>query len=125
MFNINWSLRNVKSEVLVNFIHPDISSVTVITNKIALQLDLYIIKNYVKKIDDTNIININASQLSQLKSYLEIIDILYFSHNNSKEHLISNDVECIIKQNQIFDNIVLMSKSCIIKVSPKSDMSII
>ena len=34
-------------------------------------------------------------------------------------------MECIIKQNQIFDNVVLMSKLCVIKVSPKSDMSII
>ena len=123
--NINWSLRNAKSEVLVNFIHLDMSSVTVITNKVVLQLDLYIIKNYVKKIDDIDTINIDALRLPQSKSYLKIIDILYFSHDNLKECLIPNDVKCIIKQNQIFDNVVLASKPCVIKVSPKSDMLII
>ena len=39
--------------------------------------------------------------------------------------LTPNDVEGIIKQNQIFNNIVLVSKPQVIKVSPKSDMSII
>ena len=39
--------------------------------------------------------------------------------------LTPNDVEGIIKQNQIFNNIVLASKPQVIKVSPKSDMSII
>ena len=36
-----------------------------------------------------------------------------------------SEVKSIIKQNQIFDNVVLISKPCVIKVSPKSDMSII
>jgi len=34
-------------------------------------------------------------------------------------------VEEIIKGSYIFNNIVLASKPCIIKVSPKSDMAII
>jgi len=37
----------------------------------------------------------------------------------------SNVVEDIIKKNYIFNNIILASKSCIIKVSPKSDMAIV
>ena len=37
----------------------------------------------------------------------------------------SKDIKDIIKQNQIFDNIVLASKLYIIKVSPKSDIAII
>jgi len=32
--NINWSLRNVKSEVLVNFICSDLTSIMVVTNKV-------------------------------------------------------------------------------------------
>ena len=123
--SINWSLRNTKSEVLVDFIWSDVSSVTVITNKVTVQSDLYIIENYIKKIDDIDSINIDTSHLPQSKFYLKIIGIPYFLHNNSNEHLTPNDIENIIKQNQIFDNIVLTSKLCIIKVSPKSDMSII
>jgi len=56
---------------------------------------------------------------------LKIIGIPYFPHDISQEHLSSSDVENIIKQNQIFDNVVLTSKLQVIKVSPKSDISII
>jgi len=61
--NINQSLRNAKSEVLVNFIHLDISSVTIVTNKIAVQSDLYIIENYIKKVKDIDTVNINVPWL--------------------------------------------------------------
>ena len=101
------------------------SSVTVITNKVTVQSDLYIIENYIKMIDDIDSINIDTSHLPQSKFYLKIIGIPYFLYNNSNEHLTPSDIENIIKQNQIFDNIVLTSKLCIIKVLPKSDMSII
>jgi len=37
----------------------------------------------------------------------------------------SNDIETILKQNHIFDNIFLASRPRVIKVSPKSDMSIV
>ena len=123
--NINWALKNAKLEILVDFIHSDIASITVVTNKVTIQSDLYIIENYIKKVDDINIINVNTPCLSQSKSYLKIIDIPYHSHNSSNKCLIPNNVEGIIKQNQIFDNIVLTSKLWVIKVLPKSDMLII
>ena len=47
--NINQSLRNLKSEVLVDFIHLDLTGITVVTNKIAVQSDLCIIKKIHKK----------------------------------------------------------------------------
>jgi len=55
---------------------------------------------------------------------LKIIDILYYQHNESN-HLTSKDIKDIIKQNQIFDNIMLASKPQVIKISPKSDMAIV
>ena len=58
--NINQSLRNTKSEVLVDFIHLDISSVAIVTNKITVQSDLYIIKNYIKKVKDIDTVNVNV-----------------------------------------------------------------
>ena len=67
----------------------------------------------------------DVPQLPQSKSYLKIIGILYFSHDSSNKCFIPSEVESIIKQNQIFNNVVLTSKLCIIKVSPKSDMLII
>jgi len=57
--NINQSLRNAKSEVLVDFIHSDIFSVMIITNKVTVQSDLYIIKNYIKKVEDIDTINVD------------------------------------------------------------------
>ena len=48
--NINQALKNTKLEILVDFICSDIASITVITNKVAIQSDLYIIENYIKKL---------------------------------------------------------------------------
>ena len=123
--NINKSLRNVKLDVLVDFIQSDQMVIIVVTSKVALQSDLHIIKNYVKNIDNINSLSMEVLWLLQSKSYLKIIDISYFSRNKSQECLSSSDIENIIKQNQIFDNIVLTSKPQVIKVSLKSDMSII
>jgi len=123
--SINWSLKNTKSEVLVDFICSDMACIIVITNKVAVQSDLYIIKNYIKKVDNINTINVEALWLPQSKSYLKIISIPYYLHSSSNECLTPNDVEGIIKQNQIFNNIVLASKPRVIKVSPKYNMLII
>ena len=59
------------------------------------------------------------------KSYLKIIGIPFFPHENSTDKLSSSDVETILKQNHIFDNISLASKPRVIKVSPKLDMAIV
>ena len=123
--NINRALRNVKSEVLVDFICSDFLSIMVVTNKVSLQSDLQIIKQYVKNSDDIDVLQVEVSHLPQSKSYLKIIGIPFFPHSSSQDCLTSSDVETIIKQNQIFNNITLASKPQVIKVSPKSDMSII
>ena len=46
--NLNRNLRNAKSEVLVDFICSDPLGITVVTNKVSLSSDLFIIKNYIK-----------------------------------------------------------------------------
>ena len=84
-----------------------------------------LINQYIKNSNDVNALQIEELQLPKSKSYLKIIGILYYSHNNSQEHLTSNNIEMILKQNQIFNNILLASKPRVIKVSPKSDMSIV
>ena len=108
--NINRSLRNVKSEVLVDFILSNQLGVIVVTCKVVSQSDLYIIENYVKNVDYIDISGIEVSWLLQSKSYLKTIGISYFTHDNSQECLSLEDVENIIKQAQIFDNVVLTSK---------------
>jgi len=106
----NKLLRNAKLEVLVDFIQLDQMGIMVVTSKVALQSDLHIIKNYVKNIDNIDTSGVEVPQLPQSKSHLKIIGIPYFPHDNSQEHLFSEDVENIIKQNQIFNNVVLTSK---------------
>jgi len=67
--------------------------------------------------------DIQALRLSQSKSYLKIIGILYLMENINI--LINSDfVETIIKLSYIFNNLLLASKPKIIKASFKSDIAI-
>ena len=123
--NINRLLCNAKSDILVNYIRSDNSDIMVIMNKVAQQSDMAIIDQYVKSLNDINSLQVEKPCLPKLKSYLKIIGIPFFLHANSQEKLTANDIKLILKQNHIFDNISLMSKSRVIKVSPKSDMTIV
>ena len=123
--NINRNLRNAKSEVLVDFIYSDPLGVTIVTNKVSLPSDLLIIEKYVKNLENIDSSQVDSPYLPQSKSYLKIIGISYFSHENIQDCLSSSNVESIIKQNQIFDNITLAFKLRVIKVSSKLDMAII
>ena len=123
--NINRLLRNAKLDIVVDFIQSDSIGLSIITNKIALQSDLQIIDQYMKKSEDINELQFEEPHLSQSKSYLKIIGISYYPNSKSQEHLNPSNVKAILKQNQIFNNIKLTSRPRIIKVSPKSDMLII
>ena len=123
--NINRLLRNAKSEVVVDYIRSDPVGLLVAINKVALQSDLQIIGQYMKKSKDINELQVEEPQLPQLKSYFKIIGIPYYPNSKFQEHLNLSDVEAILKQNQIFDDIKLTLRPRIIKVLPKSDMSII
>ena len=46
--NLNRILKNIILEIMVDFIQPDQSSITIITNKVASSLELQTIKNYIK-----------------------------------------------------------------------------
>jgi len=122
--NINRTLKSIKSSVCTNFIYTDNKGVIISTNNVASNSDLQEIKKYIKNSLQTSDNNIMSPQLPQSKSYLKIIDIPYFI-DKSNTHIFSEDIECILKNNHIFNDIVLASKPRIIKVSPKSDMAII
>ena len=62
--------------------------------------------------------------LPQSKSYLKIVGIL-FNSEKTNSHILSDEIENILKNNHLFNDIVLTSKPCVIKVSPKSNMAII
>ena len=122
--NMNRALKNIKTEVMVDFIWSDSRGIIIVTNKVALSLDLQMIKNYVKNAKHINVDEVKAPRLLQSKSYLKIIGISYLQEN-TVTLITSSVVEDIIKKNHIFNNIVLASKPLIIKVFPKSDMAII
>lgn len=102
----------------------DQSGITIVTNKVALLLDLQTIKNYVKSANYIEAESVKVSCLPQSKSYLKIIGILYLEENTNSP-IIIDVVEAIIKQNHIFNNISIVSRPCIIKISPKFNMAII
>ena len=81
--NFNRTLRNSKSEVLVDYIWPENSGISVITNNVALQSDLSIIDNYVKSSNNINSLQVEEPHLPKSKLYLKIIGIPFFPHANS------------------------------------------
>ena len=123
--NINRLLYNAKSDVLVDYICSDNTGIMVIISKVTQQSDMAIIDQYIKSSNDIDSLQVEEPRLPKSKSYLKIIGIPFSPHANSQEKLTSNVIELILKQNYIFDNISLASKPRVIKVSPKSDMSIV
>ena len=109
---------------MVNFICSDNKDIVIFTNNVASPSDLQVIEKYVKSFLYVEAKHIDSPRLPQSKLYLKIISIPYLS-KQSNSHISSDNVEKILKNNHIFNNIVLVSKPRIIKVFPKSDMFII
>jgi len=122
--NINWLLKEVKSEVSVDFICSDNKELLLTTNRVTILSDLNIIKKYLKDSNDIKHKEDINLRLPQSKSYLKILSIPYFVEGINL--LISSDIiENIIKSTHTFNDITLASYLHIIKVSPKSDMAVI
>ena len=86
--------------------------------------DLQTVESYIKNINYIEANNIEFSQLLQSKLYLKIIEIPYLIENTNTL-LFTDVVETIIKNNYIFNNIMITSRPKIIKLLPRSDMAII
>ena len=63
VFNINRALKNIKSDIAVNFIYTNNVGIIAVTNNITSSLDLQTIKQYIK---GTNCINSNKVDSSRL-----------------------------------------------------------
>ena len=123
--NINRSLQNAKTDILVDYIRSDNIGICVVVNKVAQQSDMSIIDNYIKNSNDINSLLVEDAHLPMSKLYLKITGILYYPYLDHQTKLTSNNIENILKQNHIFNNISLASKPRVIKVSPKSDMALV
>ena len=56
--NINRALRNIKSNVSVDFICSDPLNITIVTCKVTLLSDLQVIESYIKSVNCINVINV-------------------------------------------------------------------
>jgi len=122
--NINHALKTIKSNTIANFIHVDSKSIIITTNNVSSGSDLQEIDKYVKNLLSSDADKISSPRLPQLKSYLKIVGILFISEKTS--NCVSLDeIENVLKNNHLFNDIVLTSKPRVIKVSPKADMAVI
>ena len=120
--NINKYLKNIKSDVIADFIHITKEEVVITMNKPVNASNLSIIEKYIKNISNINSDSINSSCLPKSKSYLKIVGLLHKMENS----LITSDfIESAIKELHLFEDIILVSKPCIIKASSKSDMAVV
>jgi len=106
MLQILTVLKNIKSFIVVDFIHLENVGIIVTTNNVASSLNILTIEQYVKNINNIETSHINTLRLLQSKSYLKIISIPYFMENTNMPITV-DVVKTIIKENHIFNNIVL------------------
>ena len=62
--NINRALKDIKSDIMADFLWKDNKGLVITTNKVAAMLDLNAIENYIKNIGVVNSSDIMSSRLS-------------------------------------------------------------
>jgi len=122
--NINRTLKNIKSDVMADFICVENNGIVISTNKVTNLLDLQTIKNYIKSACSIKADQIEFLRIPQLKSYLKLISIPYLSEKTNS-YITSDEIDYILKNTHIFNDIVLASKPRVIKVSSKSNIAIV
>ena len=108
IININRLLKNIKSECKADYIRVEKSDIIIVINKVILALDLQTMENYIKNSNQIDMDKVETSELPQSKSYLKIISLQYLMKNMNVS--ITSDVfEKILKNNHIFNNILIVS----------------
>ena len=109
---------------MANYICTNGKGIIITTNNIASLSDLQAIEKYVKSTSYINSDQVQSLRLPQSKSYLKIVGISYLS-KATNSYISSDEVKRILKNNHIFNNVVLALKPRIVKISPKLDIAII
>ena len=122
--NINWALKALKSSTIANFIQVEDKSIIIMTNNISSGSDLQEIEKYVKSSLSSNADKVLLAQLPQSKLYLKIVGIP-FNSEKTNSCISLDEIKNVLKNNYLFNNIVLAFKPHVIKISPKSDMAIV
>jgi len=109
VINVNQALKNVKSDVIIDFIHPDHRGLIFVLNKVAAPFDICIVSNYVKNANNMNSEDVQDARLPQSKLYLKILGLPYHIKNTNIP-MNSSVIENIIKSTHIFNDIKVVSK---------------
>ena len=120
--NINKCLRNSKSDIVADFIQSTNNGIIITTSKPANDLNLATIENYLKNIQNIDSNLIESPDLPKSKSYMKIIGLPY---KINQDVIFPDFIEGVLKETHLFKGVVLASKPCIIKASPKSDMAVV
>jgi len=106
--NINRLLKDIKSDVMADFIQADQRDLVITTNKVAVILDLNTIESYIKNVDIVNSKRVISPRLPKYKLYLKILDISYFIKDTNLP-ITSETVKKILQTIHIFNDIILAS----------------
>ena len=79
IINIDHALKNIKSNIIVDFIRIGDKDIIITTNNVACPSDLQEIEKCIKNSLTTDVDQISTPRLLQSKSYLKIIGIPYIS----------------------------------------------
>ena len=120
--NINKCLRNSKSDIVADFIRSTNNGIIITTSKLANDLNLATIENYLKNMQNVNSSSIESSRLPKSKLYMKIIGLPY---KINQEVISPNFIEGVLKKTHLFNGVMLASKPHVIKASPKSDMAVV
>ena len=106
--NINNCLRNIKSDVIVDFLQVLNNGVNITMSKPASSSDLTTIEKYIKNINNIALYLIESSCFPESKSYLKIIGLLHLMGNS----IITSDfIKGVLKETYLFKDVLLASKS--------------
>ena len=120
--NINNCLRNIKSDIIVDFLQVLNDEINITMSKPASPSDLTTIEKYIKNINNIALYLIESSRFPKSKSYLKIIGLLHLMGNS----IITPDfIKGVLKETHLFKDVLLASKLWIIKAFPKSNIAVV
>ena len=61
--NINWLLKNIKSEVSADYIWLNSKGIVVMTNKVAIFSDLNMVEKYIKELNNVGVSDVISLRL--------------------------------------------------------------
>ena len=83
VINLNYALKGIKSEVIIDFIKSDYRKLIIVSNKVASLSDISVISNYVKNTNNMDSNDVQDAHFLQSKSYLKILGIPYLIKNTN------------------------------------------